>query len=133
MWPRVDGLRTLELGTPGRVRRELTDLVLAGTKTATAGLLDADYVAEGEALETIGERQLVIDDGGSAVATIEITTVEVVPFADVSDEFARAEGEGYGGHDDWARTHRRYWEALGHTIEDATAVVCVEFRVLSRP
>ncbi|MEV1289540.1 ASCH domain-containing protein [Micromonospora sp. NPDC049679] len=130
VWPRVDGLRTLELGTPGRVRRELTALVLAGEKTATAGLLDAEYVAEGETLETVGERLFLIDDGGRPAAMIEITGVEVVPFADVTDEFAHAEGEGYADYADWARRHRRYWEGLGHTIDDATAVVCVWFRVL---
>jgi hypothetical protein len=29
-WPRIDGLRTLELGTPGALRKELTALVLSG-------------------------------------------------------------------------------------------------------
>jgi hypothetical protein len=52
-WPRIDGLRVLELGTPGDMRRWLNDLVLSGTKKATAGRL-ADYEAEGEELEQPG-------------------------------------------------------------------------------
>jgi uncharacterized protein YhfF len=39
MWARVNELRTLGLGTPGDMRADLNALVLAGTKTATAGLL----------------------------------------------------------------------------------------------
>ncbi|WP_331462036.1 hypothetical protein [Streptomyces sp. KMM 9044] len=47
MWPRVGGMRALELGTPDRLRDELNSLVLAGRKTATTDLL-ADYVRETE-------------------------------------------------------------------------------------
>src|SRR4051812_49228890 len=60
-WPRMDGLRTLELGTPGELRQELIGLVLSGPKRATAGLL-SDYEIEGEALETAGEKLVLIGD-----------------------------------------------------------------------
>lgn len=40
MWPRVNGMRALELGTQGEVRVELNSLVLAGKKIATTGLLE---------------------------------------------------------------------------------------------
>jgi uncharacterized protein YhfF len=130
-WRRVDGLRTLELGTPGRMRQELTALVLAGRKNATAGLYEHDYVAEGEALETVGEHLVVIGDGGDPVGTVEVTRVEQLPFDRVSDEFARAEGEGFADHEDWARAHRRFWEeTTGHRIDADTPVVCLGFRLL---
>jgi uncharacterized protein YhfF len=48
-WPRIDGLRTLELGTPGEMRARLTSYVLDGDKRGTAGLL-AEYAEEGEEL-----------------------------------------------------------------------------------
>ncbi|WP_242337741.1 hypothetical protein [Streptomyces formicae] len=35
MWPRVNGMRALELGTAGELRERLNALVLAGQKTAT--------------------------------------------------------------------------------------------------
>jgi hypothetical protein len=53
MWPRVDGLRAMELGAPGGMRQWLNGLVLAGRKRATAGLLDHDYVAEGKGSNTL--------------------------------------------------------------------------------
>jgi uncharacterized protein YhfF len=128
-WPRIDGLRTLDLGTPGVVRQKLVDLVLTGPKRGTAGLL-SDYEIEGEELETVGERLVLIGDGGERLGLVEVTRVEVVPFGEVSDDFARSEGEGFTGHGDWAKGHRAFWERLGHRIADSTPIVCVSFALL---
>ena len=76
-WPRVDGLRTMELGLPGELRQRLTGLVLAGPKRATAGLLE-EYAAEGEELEHVGEVLVVVDDDGAELGRIRITDVQVV-------------------------------------------------------
>ena len=38
-FPRVNGLRALEMGTPGEFRDELNALILSGSKTTTTGLL----------------------------------------------------------------------------------------------
>jgi uncharacterized protein YhfF len=46
-FPVVDGIRSIEFGTPGESRRKLIDFVLNGNKRATAGLLK-DYEAEGD-------------------------------------------------------------------------------------
>ncbi|MGR6971682.1 hypothetical protein ACU639_19190 [Streptomyces cynarae] len=40
MRPRVNGMRAAELGTSGDMRAEPNALVMAGTKTATTGLLE---------------------------------------------------------------------------------------------
>ncbi|WP_369053142.1 ASCH domain-containing protein [Kineococcus terrestris] len=127
-WPRVDGLRSIEFGSPGAVRTELVGLVLAGAKTATAGLLEHDYAAEDEEVEHVGERLAVLDDSGARVATVRVTEVRVVPFAAVDDAFARDEGEGYEGHEDWARSHERFWAAhAGVAVRADTPVVCLRF------
>jgi len=128
-WARVDGLRTLELAFPGELRQRLTGLVLAGPKRATAGLLE-EYAAEGEELEHVGEVLVMVDDDGGELGRVRITDVQVVPFAEVSDEFARAEGEGYAGHADWAVSHRGFWEAAGAQVHDATQVVCLRFELV---
>ncbi|MET8869310.1 ASCH domain-containing protein [Nonomuraea sp. NPDC004580] len=130
MWPRMDGLRVLELGTPGELRTRLTDLVLSGHKTATAGLLTLDYEAEGEEVEHVGERLALVGDSGERVGEIEITRVEVVPFAEVSWEFANAEGEGYASVAEWGESHAGFWRAYGVEVTDSTPVVCLWFRLL---
>ena len=79
MWPRIDGLRALELGLPGEQRQWLNDLVLRGEKKATAGRL-AEYEAEGEELEQVGEQLVLVDDELQRLALVEVDRVEVVPF-----------------------------------------------------
>ncbi|WP_236050961.1 ASCH domain-containing protein [Nonomuraea cypriaca] len=129
----MDGLRVLELGTPGKLRTLLTDLTLSGKKTATAGLLDVDYHAEGEELEHVGEHLILVDDAGANAAEIEVTGVELTPFAEVTWEFAQSEGEGYVSIEDWRDSHRRYWSsAEGYEVEDTTTVVCLWFRIVSQ-
>ncbi|MET8976925.1 hypothetical protein ABZX85_15025 [Streptomyces sp. NPDC004539] len=62
MWPRIDGLRTLELGPPGALRTRLDSLALSGRKTTTTGLFD-EYERQGEILETPRARGTTADDG----------------------------------------------------------------------
>ncbi|MFJ8431418.1 ASCH domain-containing protein [Kitasatospora sp. NPDC094019] len=129
MWPRVNGMRSMELGTPDGVRAALNSLVLEGRKTATTGLL-AEYAKESEELELPGERLALVDDDGGFVATIEITAVEVTTFGAVTWEHARAEGEGDASLAEWRDGHRGYWDRIGTPVEEATAVVCLAFRLL---
>ncbi|MFC5825569.1 ASCH domain-containing protein [Nonomuraea insulae] len=126
----MDGLRVFGLGTPGRIRTWLNDLALSGTKRATAGLLLFDYEAEGEEVEHIGEHLVLVGDSGERVAEVEVTRVEFMPFAEVTWEFAQAEGEGFTSTADWRETHRRYWSGLGHEVDDATTIVCLWFRLV---
>ncbi|WP_128978394.1 ASCH domain-containing protein [Streptomyces roseicoloratus] len=132
MWPRVDGMRGLELGTPGELRASLNALVLDGRKTATTGLL-AEYVEETEGMEFPGERLALLGDDGRRVATIEITGVETVPFRDVTWEHAAAEGEGDRSLEEWREGHRRFWEDIGTPVDEGTPLVCLRFRVVERP
>ncbi|GLY17585.1 ASCH domain-containing protein [Kineosporia rhizophila] len=129
-WPRVDGLRTMELGSKGAMRAELNGLVLAGLKRGTAGLY-SDYAAEGEELEQAGEVMVLVDDDLTEVGRIEVTGVQVVPFEQVTDEFARSEGEGFADWEEWALAHRRFWESAGETVSGDTPVACVSFRLWS--
>jgi uncharacterized protein YhfF len=135
VFPRHEGLRCLELGLPGPSSERLVSLVLHGSKRATAGLL-AEYDVEGEELEHVGEVQWLLMPDGTPARRIEITRIEVVPFAEVTWEFAQAEGEGFVDIDDWRGQHLDFWrraaEADGTTppVHDGTSVVCLWFDVL---
>ncbi|MFI8420826.1 ASCH domain-containing protein [Streptomyces sp. NPDC085460] len=131
MWPRVNGMRVLELGTPGEMRERLTGLVLAGRKTATTGLL-SEYVEEAEGLEFAGERLALVGDEGTHVATIEITGVEVVAYREVTWEHAAAEGEGDRSLEDWRAGHSGFWAGIGTPVAEDTPVVCMRFQVVDR-
>lgn len=130
MWPRIGGLRTLALGTPGELRTRLNTLVLAGVKTATAGLL-TEYAEEGEELEHVGERLVLVDDTDALAGVVEVTGAEVVPFAEVSWDFARSEGEGDRSIEEWRAGHAAYWARVGTPVTDDTDIVCIRFRLVS--
>ena len=126
--PAVGDLRTLELGSPGSMRTELNSLVLAGRKTATAGLVE-EYKAENELPEQPGERLVLVDDTGSRLGVVVVDRVERARFADVPWEFAVAEGEGFTSVTDWAQAHRRFWGAEGYDVTDDTEVAMVWFHL----
>ncbi|QLQ38660.1 ASCH domain-containing protein [Micromonospora robiginosa] len=130
MWPRIGGLRALALGTPGGLRADLNNLVLAGVKTATAGLI-GEYAEENEELEHVGERLALVDDHDALVGVVEITGVEVVRFADVPWDFARAEGEGDRSIEEWRAGHGAYWARQGTPVTDDSRIVCLRFRLAS--
>ncbi|MEH1098688.1 ASCH domain-containing protein [Micromonospora sp. CPCC 205561] len=130
MWPRIGGLRTLALGTPGELRARLNTLVLAGVKTATAGLL-TEYAGEGEELERVGERLVLVDDADALVGVVQVTGVEVVRFAEVPWEFARSEGEGDRSIEEWREGHAAYWARVGTPVTADSEVVCIRFRLVS--
>lgn len=128
-WPRVDGMRSLELGSPGEMRARLNGLVLAGHKRGTAGLVE-EYEQEDEPLEHVGERLVLVDDDGAAVGTVEVTSVEVTTFGEVPWEFAESEGEGDRDLEEWRAGHRRFWASEGREVTDGTPVVMIGIRYL---
>ena len=130
VWPRVDGLRAFSFGDEGPMRHRLTDLALDGTKIATAGLLQHDYISEGEEVETVGERQVLRGPDDEVTAVVEITRVEVHRFAAVPWDFARDEGEGFRSVEHWREGHRSYYALHDIEVGDDTQFVCVWFRVL---
>src|SRR5688500_8864932 len=82
------------LGYPGPFREELIAAALSGAKTTTASLL-ADFEIEGEELPKEGQRDRLIDSAGRPVAVVETISCRVTRLADVDDQHAIDEGEGY--------------------------------------
>ena len=124
---------------PGPLRDELTAAALAGTKTATASLV-AELEADGDPIPRPGDRSILLDSDDRPVAVIETTEVRIRRMADVDDQFAIDEGEGYAGRADWRSSHERYWNGylddlrarLGDPsfrLGDDTLVVAERFRI----
>jgi len=135
------GLPAFGFVEPGPLRDELTALVLAGVKVATASLV-VDYVGDGGRLPVVGERSVVIDSAGRPVAIIETTTWRLATIGTVDDEFAIAEGEEFADATAWRVAHERYWN--GHladyrrdlhdpdfVLTSSTPVVCEWFRLVA--
>ena len=131
MFERIDGMRTIEFGTPGASREKLVNLILHGLKRATAGLLIGDYESEGEPIEHVGELLAIVDNDGKHVGTMKVTRVEVLRFADVPDELALAEAEGDMNAADFRASHLAYWTRVGETVTDNTLIVTVYFDLMT--
>jgi uncharacterized protein YhfF len=87
---------------------ELVELVLAGVKRATAGSL-AEYEASGDPTPHIGELSMILDGAGIARCIIQTTRVDIVPFDEITEEFAFTEGEGDKSLEYWRRVHWDYY------------------------
>jgi uncharacterized protein YhfF len=130
-------------GQPGSdLRRELVELVVAGTKQATAGLL-VEFELDGDTVPYRGLREAVIGADGRFVGVIETTDCQVTRMVDVDDDFARAEGEGFADAAEWRAAHERFFgryldelrERLGDpawALDDDTLIVCQRFQIVER-
>jgi len=123
-------------GDSEAMAKELADLVLRGRKRATAGALWA-YQAEGQRLPQPGDLSIVTDWSGQPLCVIETESVEVVPFRDVTAEFAATEGEGDGSLVFWRQAHKEFFSrecaAAGMEFTESMQVVCECFAMRYRP
>lgn len=129
-----------EYAFPGPLRDRLVAAILDGTKTSTSSLRE-EYVRDGEELPRVGALEVVVDSDDEPVCVTRVSGIEMLRLADVTDDHARAEGEGYVDATDWRTGHETFWtsaeyvESLGDpplTIDDDTEVVCTRFEVVER-
>ncbi len=117
-------------GDSAELADKLLDLVLNGTKRATAGAL-ADYEADGESVATVGDLEIVTDGGMRPRAVLQVTDVRVGPLSSVDDQFAFDEGEGDRSRDYWLDVHTRFFQRrlahLGLEFDPDAATVFERF------
>ncbi|MGR5175126.1 ASCH domain-containing protein [Vibrio parahaemolyticus] len=87
---------------------ECARLINIGVKTASCSL-KAAYDIEQEPLPEVGRLSVVLDWKQNPVCIIQLTSVEVSPFDQVTDEFAYAEGEGDRSYSWWRQAHLKFF------------------------
>ena len=111
----------------------LATLVLAGTKRATAGLAWS-FESSGKPLPKPGDLSVVTDWLGKPLCVIETTQVDIVPYEEVSAEFAATEGEGDKSLGYWRVAHWAYLgrecARIGLTRDERMPVLCERFEVV---
>ncbi|MEO8344621.1 MAG: ASCH domain-containing protein [Betaproteobacteria bacterium] len=114
---------------------ELGQLVLAGKKRATAGLVWSFENASAP-LPKVGDLSVVTNWSKEPLCVIETQRVDIVPFNEVSAEFAATEGEGDGSLAYWRLAHTAYFERecqrIGRVFDPKMPVVCERFAVVYR-
>lgn len=114
-------------GDSAELSARLIGLIRSGAKTATCGAL-RDTEAAGEAVPRAGEVMIVEDWDGVPVLAYRLTSVEVMPFYAVPEDFALAEGEGDFAA--WREAHRAYFDRNGG-FDPAMQIVCERFDLVA--
>lgn len=127
-------MRVDAYGDSPELSASLLALIRSGRKRAGTSLLWA-IEAEGEALPAPGQIELVVDHLNEPALVCRITEVRVVPFNQVSAEYAAIEGEGDGSLKYWREGHWAFFsrecQRIGRVPDERMPVVCSVFEVLS--
>ena len=112
---------------------ECAALVLSGIKQATSPSLWW-YEDNNEPLPEVGDLNVVTNWQGEGLCIIETTAVDIVPFNEISAQYAYSEGEGdrslsYWQDVHWQYYHRELVESDREPTQDMP-IVCEAFRVV---
>lgn len=129
----VESLRpgAFVFGATREQANDLAELVLAGRKRATSSYAPA-YEVDAEELPTPEDLWIMCDGDGRPRALLRNTRVECIPFVQVGEDIAAAEGEGDLAQ--WRADHRALFTAegseLGYEFSEDGEVLVEYFEVL---
>ncbi len=122
----------LNFEAKGFVGDELVSLVISGKKTAFFSSY-ATFAIDGEPLPVSGELYIVVDRADNPRCVIELQSVEVIPFDEITWEMAKQEGEDEN-MTDWRNKEQEYLEeegaVLGFSFTPDIKLVFQTFRVV---
>ncbi|MFT9497210.1 ASCH domain-containing protein [Anaerosolibacter sp.] len=111
----------------------LAELVINGVKKATAASLWVEEYDNGY-IPKEGDYSIITNWDGVAKCIIQTKRVNIVPYNQVTEEFARIEGEGDLSLDYWRKVHEIYYikecERIGKKFTQEMPVICEEFDVV---
>ena len=112
---------------------ECVTLVLRGIKRATSpSLWWFDHTAT--PLPQVGDLHVVTNWDGEAQCVIRTERVGIVPFNEVSSDYALIEGEGDGSLEYWRRVHWEYYlrelDGSPYVPSGDMPIVCEQFTVV---
>jgi uncharacterized protein YhfF len=96
-------------GDSPKMATELAELVVAGVKRATAGLV-RQFGPHGEPPPTVGGYVVLLDGADRPRAIWRTTGLRVGPLNSVDERFAWDEGEGERTREWWLAAHRLFFE-----------------------
>jgi len=112
---------------------ELAALVKKGIKKATASL-HCLYEIENEPMPKVGDYIIITNWKGIAQCVIQITNINIIPFEDVTEEFAVKEGEGDKTLTFWRKVHRKFFslelKEYNKKFSEDMLMICEEFKVV---
>lgn len=126
-------VRVDHYGDSPELSRSLLAMIRSGQKRAGTGLLWW-HEHEGEPLPQVGDIEIVLTHDDKPSLITRVTRVDVLPYRNVSAEYAAIEGEGDGSLDFWRRVHWAYFSrvcaSIGMVPTEDMLVVCGVFDLL---
>lgn len=120
-------------GNSKEVADKLLGLVLEGKKTATSSNYNL-YELGKEEVPFVGLYNIILDGNGRAAAILVTTSIEIIPFEEVSKEHAYLEGEGDRSLKYWRDVHEEFFkEELKGTNQKFNyqiPIVCERFKLV---
>jgi uncharacterized protein YhfF len=120
-------------GDSPQLSAELLALIRSGRKRAGTALLWA-MEADNESIPTVDEIEVVVDHRGQPALITRIASVQVVPYREVTAEYAAIEGEGDGSLEYWRKAHWAFFSRecrrIGRRPSQTMPVVCSVFELL---
>ena len=127
-WITVDGY-----GDSPELSEALLALIRSGQKRAGTSLLWT-IEAENETVPQVGDVALVVDHLNQPALICRNTQVEIVPYNQVTAEYAAIEGEGDGSLAYWREAHwdffTRECQRIGREPVETMPVVCTVFELV---
>lgn len=121
------GAEASQMGDSPELANELAELIKKGIKTASCGSF-ASYQHEGSA-PGIGSYTIILDGHNVPVCVTRLVSLRLVRFCDVTEAFARKEGEGDLSLEYWQKEHQRFFTREGHFSEDME-LIAEEFELV---
>ena len=120
----------------GAVPDKLAQLVIEGTKQATASLHQL-YVDTFEPMPQVGQYSVILNSKQEAVCIIQTIEIQIIPFKDVTEEMAMIEGEGDKSLAYWREVHLEFFEeeakSIGKSFTEDMLVIFETFRLVFKP
>lgn len=121
------GAQAWAFGDSPEMANALAALVVKGVKTATCCSL-ASFNAD-DATPGPGSYHIILNGQGAPVCVIRIVSLRLMRFSEVTEAFARKEGEGDLSLDYWREEHKAFFTREGVYADDME-LVAEEFVVV---
>ena len=104
---------------------ELISLVLSSKKTATTSLFKDDTK-----LPVIGEKTIICYDDGTEAATVRTIDFKIMKFNEMTEEYAKLEGEGDLSLDYWKKVHYNFFKSIDKNFNDDSKIIFEIFELV---
>lgn len=104
---------------------------LKGEKTSTSSLYDY-YLLGKKEMSRVGDIAVILNSNNEEVCKVRINWIEVVDFKNITEKFAKEEGDG--SLENWLQIHNQYYSEqlnkINKELTPDTKLVCEWFSVV---